>query len=218
MGQKIHPLGFRLGATQNHCSHWFARPKDYSKSIAEDRRIRDCIDKYVRESVRNSFNYGGIARIGIQRKTDLIRVEIHTGFPDLLMEDHGLGIERLRANIRNVLNHRDQKLHLTLKEIEKPYGEPEILAEHIAPQSEDRVAFRRAMGKAIEPAERTNGEGIKIQIPGRLDGNEIARAERAREGRVPSQTIRARINYCCYPARTIYGVLGIKVWTFQGDE
>nr|AJB98499.1 ribosomal protein S3 [Helminthostachys zeylanica] len=218
MGQKIHPLGFRLGTTQNHYSHWFARPRDYSKYLGEDRIIRDCIDEYIRGNIRNSFGYGGIGRIEIQRKTDLIRVEIHTGFPDLFMEDQGLGIEQLKANMQNALNCKDQKLHLTLKEIEKPYGEPKILAEHIALQLEDRVAFRRAMRKAIELAEKGSNKGIKIQISGRLDGNEIARAEWAREGRVPSQTIRARINYCCYPARTIYGVLGIKVWIFQDDE
>nr|YP_005352989.1 ribosomal protein S3 [Mankyua chejuensis]ADZ48021.1 ribosomal protein S3 [Mankyua chejuensis]AJJ48652.1 ribosomal protein S3 [Mankyua chejuensis] len=218
MGQKIHPLGFRLGTTQNHCSHWFARPKDYSKSIEEDQKIRDCINKYIRDNMRDSLDYGGIARIEIKRKTDLVRVEIYTGFPDLFMEDHGLGIEQLKASMQNILNYKSQKLHLTIKEIEKPYGEPKILAEHIALQLEDRVSFRRAMRKAIELAERANNKGVKIQISGRLDGNEIARVEWAREGRVPLQTIRAHINYCCYPAQTIYGVLGIKVWVFQDDE
>uniref|UniRef100_A0AB39U2L1 Small ribosomal subunit protein uS3c n=1 Tax=Ophioglossum hongii TaxID=3238578 RepID=A0AB39U2L1_9MONI len=218
MGQKIHPLGFRLGVTQNHCSHWFARPKDYSEFIEEDRRIRDFINKYIRENLRDSFSYGGVTHIGIQRKTDLLRIEIHTGFPNLFMEDHGLGIEQLKANLQKALRCKEQKLHLTLEEIEKPYGEPKILAEHIALQLEDRVAFRRAVKKAIELAEGANNKGIKIQIAGRLDGNEIARVEWTREGRVPSQTIRAHINYCCYSARTIYGVLGIKVWVFQDDE
>ena len=218
MGHKIHPLGFRLGVTQNHCSHWFARPKYYSEFIAGDIKIRDFIDKYVRENLRGSFSYGGITRIEIQRKTDLLRIKIHTGFPNLFMEDHGLGIDQLKANLQNALNYKEQKLHLTLEEIDKPYGEPKIIAEHIALQLEDRVAFRRAVEKAIELAGGANNKGIKIQVAGRLDGNEIARVEWTREGRVPSQTIRARIRYCCYSARTIYGVLGIKVWVLHDDE
>ncbi|BDD77300.1 ribosomal protein S3 (chloroplast) [Marchantia polymorpha subsp. ruderalis] len=218
MGQKINPLGFRLGITQNHRSYWFAKPKKYSKVFEEDKKIRDCIELYVQKHIKNSSNYGGIARVEIKRKTDLIQVEIYTGFPALLVESRGQGIEQLKLNVQNILSSGDRRLRMTLIEIAKPYGEPNILAEYIALQLESRVAFRRTMKKAIELAKKGNIKGIKIQIAGRLNGAEIARVEWAREGRVPLQTIRARINYCYYAAQTIYGVLGIKVWIFQDEE
>ena len=218
MGQKINPLGFRLGITQNHRSYWFAKPKKYSKVFEEDKKIRDCIELYVQKHIKNSSNYGGIARVEIKRKTDLIQVEIYTGFPALLVESRGQGIEQLKLNVQKILASGDRRLRMTLIEIAKPYGEPNILAEYIALQLEIRVAFRRTMKKAIELAKKGNIKGIKIQIAGRLNGAEIARVEWAREGRVPLQTIRARINYCYYAAQTIYGVLGIKVWIFQDEE
>nr|YP_010945562.1 ribosomal protein S3 [Porella gracillima]WGG27120.1 ribosomal protein S3 [Porella gracillima] len=218
MGQKINPLGFRLGITQSHRSYWFAKPKKYSELFGGDRRIRNRIELYVREHIRNSSNYGGIARVEIQRKTDLIQVEIYTGFPALSIENRGRGIEQLKSDVQNVSNPVDRRLRLTLIEIAKPYEEPKILAEYIALQLESRVAFRRTMRKAIELAKKGNIEGIKIQIAGRLNGAEIARVEWAREGRVPLQTIRAQINYCYYAAQTIYGVLGIKVWIFKNEE
>ncbi|KAG6539910.1 hypothetical protein Mapa_018749 [Marchantia paleacea] len=218
MGQKINPLGFRLGITQNHRSYWFAKPKKYSKIFEEDKKIRNCIELYVQKHIKNSSNYGGIARVEIKRKTDLIQVEIYTGFPALLVESRGQGIEQLKLNVQNILSSGDRRLRMTLIEIAKPYGEPNILAEYIALQLESRVAFRRTMKKAIELAKKGNIKGIKIQIAGRLNGAEIARVEWAREGRVPLQTIRARINYCYYAAQTIYGVLGIKVWIFQDEE
>lgn len=218
MGQKINPLGFRLGITQNHRSYWFAKPKKYSKIFEEDKKIRNCIELYVQKHIKNSSNYGGIARIEIKRKTDLIQVEIYTGFPALLVENRGQGIEQLKLNVQNLISSGDRRLQMTLIEIAKPYGEPNILAEYIALQLESRVAFRRTMKKAIELAKKGNIKGIKIQIAGRLNGAEIARVEWAREGRVPLQTIRARINYCYYAAQTIYGVLGIKVWIFQDEE
>jgi small subunit ribosomal protein S3 len=218
MGQKINPLGFRLGITQSHRSYWFAKPKKYAKLFEGDRQIRNCIEFFVKKHIRNSSNYGGIARIEIQRKTDLIQVEIYTGFPALLVENRGRGIEQLRTSVQNVLHPIDKRLRLTLIEITKPYEEPNILAEYIALQLESRVAFRRTMRKAIELAKKGNIGGIKIQIAGRLNGAEIARVEWAREGRVPLQTIRAKINYCYYAAQTIYGVLGIKIWIFQNEE
>ena len=218
MGQKINPLGFRLGMTQSHHSFWFAKSKKYSTLFEVDRQIRNCIESYVKKHIRNSSNYGGIARIEIQRKTDLIQVEIHTGFPALLVENRGRGIEQLKTNVQSILTPGDRKLRMTLTEVTKPYGEPNILAEYIALQLESRVAFRRTMKKAIELAKKTNIKGIKIQIAGRLNGAEIARVEWAREGRVPLQTLRAKIDYCYYPAQTIYGVLGIKIWIFQDEK
>nr|YP_010881382.1 ribosomal protein S3 [Moerckia flotoviana]WIA67335.1 ribosomal protein S3 [Moerckia flotoviana] len=217
MGQKVNPLGFRLGITQRHRSYWFAKPDKYSELFGEDREIRDCIELYVRKHMRNSSNYGGIARVEIQRKTDFVQIEIYTGFPALLVESRGQGIEQLKTNIQDILNPKSSRLRMSLIEVDKPYGEPNILAEYIALQLESRVAFRRTMKKSIELAKKGDIAGIKIQIAGRLNGAEIARVEWAREGRVPLQTIRARIHYCCYAAQTIYGVLGIKVWIFRSE-
>jgi len=218
MGQKIHPLGFRLGVTQEHLSNWFARPNCYSDLLEEDEKIRSCIKEYVRTNVRNSSNYGGIARVKIQRKTDLVQVDIHTGFPALLIEGRGKGLLVLKKNVQKIISTK-RKLRITLSEIDKYYAEANILAEYIALQLESRVAFRRTMKKAIQLAmEQGKVKGIKIQIAGRLNGAEIARIEWAREGRVPLQTLRARIDYCHYPAQTTYGVLGIKVWIFKGEE
>nr|O98455.1 RecName: Full=Small ribosomal subunit protein uS3c; AltName: Full=30S ribosomal protein S3, chloroplastic [Spirogyra maxima]AAC95311.1 ribosomal protein S3 [Spirogyra maxima] len=218
MGQKIHPLGFRLGVTQEHLSNWFARPSRYSDLLEEDEKIRNCIKEYVRTHIRNSSNYGGISRVKIQRKTDLVQVDIHTGFPALLIEGRGKGLLVLKQSVLNSIS-TERKLKITLSEIDKYYAEANILAEYIALQLESRVAFRRTMKKAIQLAmEQGKVKGIKIQIAGRLNGAEIARIEWAREGRVPLQTLRACIDYCHYPAQTTYGVLGIKVWIFKGEE
>nr|YP_009425059.1 ribosomal protein S3 [Ampelopteris prolifera]ASU93719.1 ribosomal protein S3 [Ampelopteris prolifera] len=216
MGRKIHPLGFRLGVSQKHYSHWFAQTKDYPKFLEGDRQIRASIERYITKHVKDAANYGGVGHIEIQRKTDLIRVDIHTGFPDLLIEEQSLGITQMKGGIENILGIESRKLIVVLNSITQPYGEPKILAEHVASQLKNRVPFRRTMKKAIELVGRTSNRGIKIQIAGRLNGSEMARVEWAREGRVPLQTIKARIGYSYHPAQTIHGVLGIKTWTFQG--
>jgi small subunit ribosomal protein S3 len=215
MGQKIHPLGFRLGFIQQHYSHWFAKSNFYSELLQEDKEIRSCIYNHIRNHVRNSSNYGGIARIHIYRRTDLVQLQIHTGFPALLIENRIRGLEHLRRDIQEKIDHKKRKLRMTLVEVLKPYTEPTILAEYIALQLENRVAFRRIMKKAIQLAKISDIKGIKIQIAGRLNGAEIARSEWIQKGRLPLQMLRANIHYCHYPAHTIYGVLGIKVWIFR---
>jgi small subunit ribosomal protein S3 len=192
--------------------------EDYPKYIEEDRKIRSLIEKYVEESVKDSSNYGGIGHIEIQRETDPIRIEINTGFPDFFIEQQNLKIDLLKRDIEAMLGIGNRKIRITLNNVTQPYGEPKILAEHVASQLRNRVAFRRTMKKAIESVGRTSNKGIKIQIAGRLNGSEMARVEWAREGRVPLQTIRARIKYCHHSAQTIYGVLGIKIWIFQDTE
>nr|YP_010958453.1 ribosomal protein S3 [Vandenboschia auriculata]ALO81801.1 ribosomal protein S3 [Vandenboschia auriculata] len=222
MGRKIHPLGFRLGVNQKHYSYWFAQKKDYAKFLKEDKEIRTLIEKYVQKRMKEAYsNYGGIVHIEIKQKTDLINIEICTGFLDRFFKEHHLGIDELKNRIGELLDFKakDRKVQIILTDVAQPYGEPKIVATYIASQLENRVAFRRTMKKAIDLATKhTNKKGIKIQIAGRLNGNEMARVEWAREGRVPLQTIRAHINYCYRPAQTIYGVLGIKVWIFQGIE
>nr|YP_010193488.1 ribosomal protein S3 [Zostera nigricaulis]YP_010193659.1 ribosomal protein S3 [Zostera japonica]YP_010574305.1 ribosomal protein S3 [Zostera muelleri]QZQ52708.1 ribosomal protein S3 [Zostera nigricaulis]QZQ52879.1 ribosomal protein S3 [Zostera japonica]UZH94316.1 ribosomal protein S3 [Zostera muelleri]WNV62052.1 ribosomal protein S3 [Zostera muelleri] len=214
MGQKINPLGFRLGTTQNHHSFWFAQPKSFSAGLQEDEKIRDCIKNYVKKNMRVSSDFEGIARIEIKKRIDLIQVIIYIGFPNLLMEGRTRGIEELQLNVQKELNSVTRRLNIAITRVEKPYGQPKILAEYIALQLKNRVSFRKAMKKAIELTEQTDTKGIQIQIAGRIDGKEIARVEWIREGRVPLQTIRAKIDYCSYTVRTIYGVLGIKIWIF----
>nr|QXE45808.1 30S ribosomal protein S3 [Haloragodendron glandulosum] len=218
MGQKINPLGFRLGTTQGHHSLWFAQPKNYSEGLQEDKKIRDFIKNYVQKNMKIASGVEGIARIEIQKKIDLIQVIIYMGFPKLLMEGRPPRVNELQMNVQKELNGINKKLNITITKIAKPYGNPNILAEFIAGQLKNRVSFRKAMKKAIELTEQADTKGIQVQIAGRIDGKEIARVEWSREGRVPLQTIRAKINYCSYTVRTIYGVLGIKIWIFLDGE
>nr|YP_010160705.1 ribosomal protein S3 [Eugenia brasiliensis]QRH18213.1 ribosomal protein S3 [Eugenia brasiliensis] len=218
MGQKINPLGFRLGTTQRHHSVWFAQPKNYSEGLQEDQKIRNSIKNYVQKNVKISSGLEGIARIEIQKRIDVIQVIIYMGFQKLLKEGRPKRIEELQMNIQKELNCVNRKLNISIKRIANPYGHPNILAEFIAGQLKNRVSFRKAMKKAIELTEQADTKGIQVQIAGRLDGKEIARAEWIREGRVPLQTIRAKIDYCSYTVRTIYGVLGVKIWIFVDEK
>nr|UEQ12876.1 ribosomal protein S3 [Euphorbia hirta]WEH01303.1 ribosomal protein S3 [Euphorbia hirta] len=214
MGQKINPLGFRLGTTQSHHSLWFAQPKNYSEGLQEDQKIRNSIKNFVKKNTKISSGVEGIARIEIKKRIDVIQVIIYMGFPKLLIESRPKRIEELQIHVQKELNCVNQKLNIIITRISNPYGNPNILAEFIAGQLKNRVSFRKAMKKAIELTEQADTKGIQVQIAGRLDGKEIARVEWIREGRVPLQTIRAKIDYCSYTVRTIYGVLGIKIWTF----
>nr|YP_010630391.1 ribosomal protein S3 [Hillebrandia sandwicensis]WBN97426.1 ribosomal protein S3 [Hillebrandia sandwicensis] len=218
MGQKINPLGFRLGATQGHHSIWFAQPKNYSEGLQEDQKIRDCIKNYVKKNIRIFSGVEGISRIEIQKRIDLIQVIIYMGFPKLLIESGSRRIEELQMNVQKELNFVNRKLNIAITRLENPYGNPTILAEFIAGQLKNRVSFRKAIKKAIELTEQAGTKGIQVQIAGRIDGKEIARVEWIREGRVPLQTIRAKIDYCSYTVGTIYGILGIKIWIFVDEE
>nr|YP_009500611.1 ribosomal protein S3 [Plagiorhegma dubium]AWT58331.1 ribosomal protein S3 [Plagiorhegma dubium]QBZ77679.1 ribosomal protein S3 [Plagiorhegma dubium] len=217
MGQKINPLGFRLGTTQSHHSLWFTQPKNYSEGLQEDQKIQDCIKNYVQKNMKLSSGVEGIACIEIQKRIDLIQVIIYMGFPKLLIEGKSRGIEELQINVQKRFNAINRKLNIAITRIAKPYGHPSILAEFIAGQLKNRVSFRKAIKKAIELTEQADTKGIQVQIAGRIDGKEIARVEWIREGRVPLQTIQAKINYCSYTVRTIYGALGIKIWIFTDE-
>ncbi|PXX88327.1 30S ribosomal protein S3 [Halomonas heilongjiangensis] len=218
MGQKINPLGFRLGTTQSHHSLWFAQPKEYSEGLQEDQKIRKCIKNYVQKNMKDFSGVEGIARIEIQKRIDVIQVIIWMGFPKLLIEGKPKKLEELQRNIQKELNCVNQKINIDIPRIGNPYRHPNILAEFIAEQLKNRVSFRKAMKKAIELTEETDPRGIQIKIRGRLGGKEMARVEWIREGRVPLQTIRAKIDYCSYTVRTIHGVLGIKIWIFVDEE
>lgn len=221
MGQKIHPVGLRLGISEEHRSVWFAKPSEYAALLVKDQNIRKCIRQSIKKHVATPLKYAGIARIDIQFNLDLVQIEIHTAFPALLLDKYHVNdsealttFELLRQQVQNLIGQ--QKLKLLFSEIPHPYAQAIILGEYVACQLENRIAFRKAMKKAIEFA-NTEGKvkGVKIQISGRLNGAEIARVEWAREGRVPLHTLRAKIDYCHCPAQTIYGVLGIKIWVFQ---
>nr|YP_010362489.1 ribosomal protein S3 [Euphorbia schlechtendalii]YP_010362520.1 ribosomal protein S3 [Euphorbia schlechtendalii]UNS16280.1 ribosomal protein S3 [Euphorbia schlechtendalii]UNS16311.1 ribosomal protein S3 [Euphorbia schlechtendalii] len=216
MGQKINPLGFRLGTTQSHHSLWFAQPKNYFEGLQEDEKIRKSIKNFLKKNTKTSSGVEGIACIEIQKRIDVIRVIIYIGFPKLLIESESRSkrIEELQMHVQKELNCVNRKLKILITGISNPYGNPNILAEFIAGQLKNRVSFRKAMKKAIKLTKKADTKGIQVQISGRLNGKEIARVEWIRKGKVPLQTIRAKIDYCSYTVRTIYGVLGIKIWAF----
>nr|YP_010475057.1 ribosomal protein S3 [Corydalis caudata]UVH69344.1 ribosomal protein S3 [Corydalis caudata] len=230
MGQKINPLGLRLGTTQRHHSLWFAEPKNYSKGLQEDQKIRDCIKNFVRDCIKKNWKKNIpipsdetlISRIEIQKSSDVIKVIIYTSFPDLpkfLRKGKPQRIKELKTNVEKGFHSVNHKLNMAITIITKPYGQPTIVAEYIAKQLKERVSFRKVMKTAIEKSIAPgNTKGIQVQISGRIDGKEIARVEWIREGRVPLQTIRAKIDYCSYTVRMVYGVLGIKIWIFAGEE
>nr|YP_009403269.1 ribosomal protein S3 [Dialypetalum floribundum]ASA34461.1 ribosomal protein S3 [Dialypetalum floribundum] len=218
MGQKINPLGFRLGTTQSHYSLWFAQPKKYSENLQEDAKIRDYIKNYIQKTMKIYSVVEGITRIEIQKQIDVIKIKIYTASQKLFNEKRPREIEELQRNLQKEFYCVNRKFNLAIIRIAKPYRNPTILAEFIADQLKNRVSFRKAMKKAIELTEQANTKGIRVQIAGRIDGKEIARVEWIREGRVPLQTIQAKIDYCSYPVRTISGILGIKIWIFIDGE
>jgi small subunit ribosomal protein S3 len=210
MGQKTHPLGFRLGITQEHKSTWYANFNQYADILKEDDRIRTYINTI---SKANSIANVKINRNGLN---DQIQLNIQTGKPGILVGDLGSGLETLLNNVKKMLPENRQ-LTINIFEVEKVDLDASLLADLVAEQLEKRVAFRRAIREALQRAQKQNVNGIKIQVSGRLNGAEIARSEWIREGRVPLQTLRADIDYATQEANTIYGVLGIKVWLFKSE-
>ena len=210
MGQKTHPLGFRLGITQDHKSTWYANLNQYANILKEDDQIRTYIDTI---SKINSIANVKINRNGLN---DQIQLNIETGKPGILVGDLGSGLENILNNIKKILPESRQ-LTINVFEVERVDLDASLLANLVAEQLEKRVAFRRAIREALQRAQKQNVNGIKIQVSGRLNGAEIARSEWIREGRVPLQTLRADIDYATQEANTIYGVLGIKVWLFKTE-
>ena len=210
MGQKTHPLGFRLGITQEHKSKWYANFNQYANVLQEDDKIRTYIDRIAKT---NSISNIQINRNGLN---DQIQLNIETGKPGVLVGDVGAGLENLLTNIKKILPSSRQ-LTINVFEVEKVDLNAALLADLVAEQLEKRIAFRRAIRDTLQRAQKQNVNGIKIQVSGRLNGAEIARSEWIREGRVPLQTLRADIDYATREANTIYGVLGIKVWLFRSE-
>lgn len=209
MGQKIHPVGFRLGITQEHQSRWFADPSRYPDILQEDHKIR----KYVQKNLNNA----GISQVRIERKADQIDLEVRTARPGVVVGRGGTGIESLRSGLQEMLGASNRQIRINVVEVARVDADATLIAEYIAQQLERRVSFRRVVRQAIQRAQKAGVEGIKIQVSGRLNGAEIARTEWTREGRVPLHTLRADIDYSYCTAKTIYGILGVKVWIFKGE-
>ena len=181
MGQKVHPIGLRLGFVRTWSSRWYAPKRDFAKFLHEDMKIR--------KHVLKTFNQAAIARVEIERASDKIRVNIHTARPGVIIGRKGADIDRLREDLQGVTSNKE--IHINIREIKNPAIEAQLIAENIALQLEKRIAFRRAMKKAIQQAMDSGAKGIKIQTKGRLAGSEIARAEGYLEGKVPLHTLRA---------------------------
>lgn len=205
MGQKIHPYGYRLGVTKDWKAKWFAE-KGFDHLLHEDYRIRE----FITRSLKNA----GVSNIAIERAANKVKVVIFTGRPGLVIGRKGQGTEQLKNNLASFVK---KEIMLEIKEVRRPEADAQIVAEGIAGQLERRVAYRRAMKKAVSQALRLGAQGIKVACSGRLAGAEIARREWYREGRVPLQTLRADVDYGFAEARTMYGVIGVKVWVYHGD-
>ena len=210
MGQKTHPLGFRLGITQEHKAVWYANFNQYGNILKEDDKIRTYLNQISKVN--------GISNVQINRNclNDQIKLNIETGKPGVLIGKLGVGLKNLLKDIKNLLP-LNQQLTINILEVEYVDLNASLLADSIVDQLEKRIAFRRAIRDALSRAQKQSVKGIKIQVSGRLNGAEIARSEWIREGRVPLQTLRADIDYATKEAHTIYGVLGIKVWLFRGE-
>ncbi len=206
MGQKVNPIGMRLGINRTWDSRWFADGHEYGKLLHEDVAIRNFLTKELKQA--------GISRIVIERPHKKCRITLHSARPGVVIGKKGADIERLR---RKIASMTDSDVHLNIVEVRKPELDATLIADNVAQQLERRVAFRRAMKRAVQSAMRLGAEGIRINCAGRLGGAEIARTEWYREGRVPLHTLRADIDYGTREAVTAYGIIGIKVWVFKGE-
>jgi len=206
VGQKVHPYGFRLGTLYGWQSNWFAERR-YAEQLHEDLKVRDFIKK--------KLYHAGISRVVIDRTGDKIVVNIHTARPGILIGKRGAEVETLRGELGRFTGTKE--IFINIKEIRKAELDAQLVAENVALQLERRVAFRRAMKKAVTSAMKFGADGIRLQCAGRLGGSEMGRREWYREGRVPLHTLRAEIDYGLAQAKTTYGVIGVKCWVFKGD-
>lgn len=206
MGQKVNPIGIRLGIVKDWSSRWYASSKEFSDTL--------CADIRVREYLRKKLSQAGISRIQIDRPARNARVTIHSARPGVIIGKSGKEVENLRDEISKIVN---VPVHVSIEEVRKPELDARLVAESVAQQLERRIMFRRAMKRAVTTALRSGALGIKISVSGRLGGSEIARTEWYREGRVPLHTFRADIDFALAEAFTTYGVIGVKVWIFKGE-
>ena len=207
MGQKIHPIGFRLAVNKNWSSRWYANKANYTGMLAEDIKVRAFLKKKLK--------HASVGRVLIERPAKDARITIFSSRPGVVIGKKGEEIEALKAELRKLMGV--QQVHVNIEEIRKPETDAQLISDSIAQQLEKRIMFRRAMKRAMQNAMRLGAQGIKIMSAGRLNGIEIARNEWYREGRVPLHTLRADIDYGFGEAKTTYGVIGIKVWVYKGE-
>ncbi|MEK6699094.1 MAG: 30S ribosomal protein S3 [Nitrospirota bacterium] len=205
MGQKVHPIGFRLGVIKTWDSRWFSK-KNYAALLHEDIKIR----KIVKERLMHA----GVAKIEIERAGQKAKINIHTARPGIIIGKKGAEVDKLKKDLEALTG---KQIYINIQEIRRPELDAQLVAENVALQLERRIAFRRAMKKAVTSALRLGAQGIKINCAGRLAGGEIARTEWYREGRVPLHTLRADIQYGFFEAKTTMGQIGVKVWIYKGD-
>lgn len=210
MGQKINPLGFRLGVTESHRSQWF------SDSTKPGERYRDLVgeDDRIRKEMNKDLERAGVSRVVIARPSGRVRVDIYSARPGVVIGRRGAEADRVRAKLEKMTG---KQVQLNIFEVRNSAIDAQLVAQSIADQLTNRVTFRRALRKAQQDAMRAGAQGIKIKVTGRLGGADMTRAEYAHEGRVPLQTLRALIDYGFYEARTTYGRIGVKVWVYKGD-
>tara|TARA_B100000965_G_scaffold349850_1_gene323246 strand:+ start:113 stop:799 length:687 start_codon:yes stop_codon:yes gene_type:complete len=206
MGQKVNPIGLRLGVNRGWDSIWFAKKKDFGKYLIEDFKIR----KFIKKNIVNS----GVSEIIIERSSKKCTVSIHTSRPGFVIGKKGADIEKIKKNLQKITSG---EVTVNIKEIKKPELNANLVAENIAQQLVKRIAYRRAMKRAMQSAMRLNAKGIKVMVSGRLAGNEIARTEWLREGSIPLHTLRANLDYGESEALTTYGIIGVKVWIYKGE-
>ena len=206
MGQKVHPIGFRLGISKDWNSTWFAEKGDYSELLNSDLKVRAYLQKRLAQAA--------VSRIQIERPAKSARITIHSARPGIVIGKKGEDIERLRRDVSQLMG---VPTHITVAEIRKPELDAQLVAEGVAQQLERRIMFRRAMKRAVGNSMRLGALGIKVCVAGRLNGADIARSEWYREGRVPLHTLRADVDYGFVDAKTTYGVLGVKVWIYKGE-
>ena len=206
MGQKVNPVGFRVGVIRTWDSRWYAKGKQYAVNFQEDYRLR----KYIKDKLKHA----GVAKIEIERAANKVKVIISTARPGVVIGKKGTGIDSLKAEIQKLTTN---EVYLNIQEVRKPDMDAQLVAENIALQLEKRISWRRALKKAMAAAVRGGVRGIKIRVSGRLDGAEIARSEWYNEKSVPLHTLRADIDYGTAEALTTYGLIGLKVWIYRGD-
>ena len=206
MGQKVHPYGFRIGVNRTWASRWFAEKK-YSQLLHEDLKIR--------EELKKAFVQAGISKLEIDRLPNQLKVRIHTSKPGLVIGKKGAGVDQLKRKLESQVG---REVVINIEEVVRPELDAQLVSEQIAFQLEKRVAFRRAMRRAVESSRKFGAKGIKVRCKGRLNGAEIARAEWYLFGRLPLTTLRADIDYGFSEAKTSYGVIGVKVWIFKGEK
>ena len=205
MGQKVHPYGFRLGYTKEWRSRWFAG-KDYADLLHEDIALRTMITERL--------HHAGISKVDIERAANKLKIDVHTSRPGIVIGRKGAEVDRLKRTVEEMTG---REVFINIQEVHRPELDAQLVSESVAMQLERRVAFRRAMRKAVENAQRFGAEGIRVRCGGRLGGLEISRAEWYLHGKLPLHTLRADIDYGFAEARTTYGRIGVKVWIYQGE-